>query len=82
MKDTRVCEGGWWIALSRALLLSQQGGALVGAGRNQAEGLLLLCSGEGCLVHASLPEGNKIWEKDLMIFPFIFLFSKSCFEKS
>lgn len=41
MKDTRVCEGGWWIALSRALLLSQQGGAAAGAGRSQAEGLLL-----------------------------------------
>lgn len=50
--------------------------ALAGAGRSQAEGLLLLCSGGGCLVQASLPEGNKIWETDLMIFPFIFLFQK------
>lgn len=76
MKDTHVCEGGWWTALSHALLLSQQGGAPAGAGRSQAEGLLLLCSGGGCWVQASLPEGNKIWEKDLMIFPFLFLFSK------
>lgn len=74
MKDTCVCEGGWWIALSRALLLSQQGGALVGAGRSQAEQLLLLCSGGGCLVQTSLPEGTQIWEKDLIIFPFIFYF--------
>lgn len=82
MKDTRACEGGWWIALSCVLLRCQQGGAPAGAGKGQAEGLLLPCFGGGCLVQAFLPEADKIWEKDLMIFPFIFLFTKSCSEKS
>lgn len=27
VKDTCVCEGGWWTALSPVLLVSQQGGA-------------------------------------------------------
>lgn len=54
----------------------------MGAGRSWAEGLPLLCSGGGCLVQAPLPEGSSIWEKDLMIFPFIFIFSKSSLEKS
>jgi len=64
------------------LLLSQQGGALAGAGWSQVEGLLLLCSGGGCLLQATLPEGNKIWEKDLMIFSFYLFLLKSCFKKS